>query len=265
MRVMKSRWIKVRRYDGEGAGGEGAGEGEGGGNTPPPKTFTQAELDKIVTDRVRKMTEKNKEVITELETLKQNVKLTQEERDSLNERIEQLQNQHLTKEELAAKAAEKKDAEFQSQLTSATESAKGWEQRYTTNEIHRSLTDAAVESEALKPHQIVAILKPVTKVVPVLDDKGAPTGEYKSTVTVTETKDGKSKTLEMSPSEAVKWMRDNEDYWNLFKSTAKGGMGGQGGSTGKGSPPPDFSNPEAYRKWRAANPNADPMAAAQQK
>jgi hypothetical protein len=192
----------------------------------------------------------------ELEKLRENVKLTEEERDNLTQRIESLTNQHLTKEQLAAKEQDKLKKSFTEELENQKKEAQSWQERYTTGEIHRSLTDSAVSEDAVVPHQIVSILKPMTKLVEVVDKDGNKTGVYQPTVTVHDEKDGKPITLEMTTTEAVKWMKDHRDYQNLFKNGSNSGMGQYSGKGGKGISIEALKDPKVFREWIKNNPGA---------
>jgi len=264
IRVFNRYRVVKARYEGEddgngGAGdgeGDGSGEGGGEGGGTGTRTFTQDQVNKFVAEERRKLTEKNKPLIAELEKLKENVKLTAEERDNLSQRIESLQNQHLTKEELQKKEIQKQKAAWDADLQTHKQEAESWRERYTTGEIHRSLTDSAVSEDAVVPHQIVSILKPMTKLVAVTDKEGNPTGEFVPTVTIQDEKDGKPITLEMTTAEAVKWMKDHRDYQNLFKNSATGGIGGFSGKGGKGISIEQLKDPKVMKQWLKENPGA---------
>ena len=88
---------------------------------------------------------------------------------------------------------------------------------------------------------------------PILDDDGKPTGGYKVLTTVNVTDDkGVSKTLKVSPNEAIKIMSEDESHQNLFKGK---GFGGTGGNNRPGAKKDIRSiaagDPGAYRKARA--------------
>jgi hypothetical protein len=65
----------------------------------------------MMADNRRKLTNQNQELVKQLEQLKQNATLTQEQRDELQARITQLEEQYLTKEELIKRESGKREKE----------------------------------------------------------------------------------------------------------------------------------------------------------
>jgi hypothetical protein len=100
--------------------------------------------------------------------------------------------------------------------------------------------------------RIVAILGRDTQLVEVLDDEGQPTGRLAPKVKYrTKNKEGQTVTLDLSPSEAIKRMKDEDEYLNLFRGEGSGGAGLRSQPGGK---KPDIKNlatdPAAYRRAR---------------
>src|SRR5438034_11110606 len=82
----------------------GEGEGEGGtGGTPPPKTFTQDEVNSFLAEDRRKHKVQTEKLINDLEGLKTSRGLSEKEKNELQTRIEELNQQVMTKEQLAEK------------------------------------------------------------------------------------------------------------------------------------------------------------------
>ena len=87
-----------------------------------------------------------------------------------------------------------------------------------------------------------------------LDSEGKPTGKLIPKVKLQDKdKDGKPVTLELLVPEAIKRMKEMEQYFNLFKGEGTGGIGGMNRGSGKGQP--DFvklakENPAEYRRLR---------------
>jgi len=225
-----------------------------GDQPPTDKTFTQAQLDAIVKERVAKERKNSKSMIDELEALKAKSKLTSNERRELEERIETMKNQHLTKEELAEKERNKIERTYKADLDAATQERDAWKLRFTGSTITRSLTDAAVENDAFSPEQIVALLLSNTTLVEDLDEDGKPTGELKPIVKFRDNdKEGKAVTLDLEPKVAVKRMTEIDRYLNLFKGKGAGGLGGNNSNAGSGKEPTanDLAkDPKAYREAR---------------
>jgi hypothetical protein len=254
-------------YDNEGdAGDEGEGnagsEGNAGGTGEGKKiTLTQDELNKMMADNKRKLTKQNEELVTQLKKLRDETRMSEENRADLETRIEQLQEQYMSKEELARREAEKASKRHKQEVENLTGERDSWRGRYTIATIQRSLTDAAVTGEAIRPEQIVSILGNSTHLGEVLDATGQPTGEYKTLVRFKDVNDsGERVTLELSPEDAIKRMKELPDlYGNLFKGAANSGMGGAGsqGSETTASMKDILSDPVKYREWRKKNPDLD--------
>ena len=189
----------------------------------------------------------------ELEAIKAKAQLSDQEREEYDKRIEEINNTLLTKEELHKKEQEKLKNKTEQEKQELQKKAEDWQNRYTETRIQRSLTDAAAENNAFSPEQIVAILRPNTRLVQELDDDGQPTGEY---VEKTKIKDidenGKSVELDLTVPEAVKKMSEMDKFLNLFKGSGSGGLGEM---SRRGGNQPDIQklardNPKEYLRLR---------------
>lgn len=205
------------------------------GDTPPvKKVFTQDEVNSILNKDKQKHQEQVKKAIGEVEALKSKAKLTQEERDELDKRLQQMNQELLTKEELAKQEKERIKRTLEGQVKQTAEERDAWKNRYTTAQIKRSITDAAVVSGAYNPSQIVALLHGNTRLVEKLGEDGQPTGEYAPKIRFDDVdKDGKPVSLDLSPEEAVKRMKEKDEYLNLFKGEGVGGIGASNQPAGK--------------------------------
>jgi hypothetical protein len=222
----------------------------------------QDELNNMMASNRKKLTQQNTELVTQLNQIKQKANLTQEERDELQSRITQLEEQYMTKEELAKRESQKQQKDFESQLIKSSEESKKWQQMYTNATIERSLLDAASEGEALHPSQLVELLRGKTQLIEIIDN-GQPTGNYQPIIKFNDTnEEGQNVILDLSPTDVIKRMKELPDnYGNLFKGTAVGGLGETGNQSGDLRNQPSFkdlmSDPEKYAKWRKENPNLD--------
>lgn len=220
-------------------------DNDGGGS---PETFTKDQVEQLVAAEKKKL---HDEMKTEVEALRSRSNLTAKEREDQAKRLEELENQLLTKEELSRKEIKKKEEEHKRLLESLTGERDIWRTRYEGDTIVRSLTDAAARHEAYNPSQIVSILRSNTRVSEVLKD-GEPTGEFEVKVKLDTVDDkGKPIQLDLTPVEAVKHLSESDDFLNLFKNKSQGGFGGRGsGSSGKSTPAELAKDPAAYRKAR---------------
>ena len=97
--------------DAGGGAGAGAGDAKGGAGDAKggeDKKFTQADLNRFLAQEKEKTRQQNAALISQLEELKGSKALSEQEKNDLNSRIEELQNQSLTKEEMAKKELKKK-------------------------------------------------------------------------------------------------------------------------------------------------------------
>jgi hypothetical protein len=225
-------------------------------------TMTQDELNKMMADNRRKLTTQNQELVEQLKKMRDETQMTAQQKDELELRIEQIQEQYMSKEELAKREAAKQSKVHQKAVETLTGERDSWRKMYSESTIERALYDASVKGEAVRPEQIVAMLGQTTHLSEVLDAAGHPTGAYAPTVKFNDVDaDGKAVTLELAPEDAIKRMKElPEAYGNLFRGTASGGLGEAGGGKGgekSASIKEITSDPEKYRKWRKENPDLD--------
>jgi len=257
-------WLNV--YDGEGdppagdppagdppAGDPPAGDPPAGGGTS--KQFSQDDVNRFLASEKRKWKDQQQKAIDELEALRAKANLTDEERQQYDERIENMKNQLLTKDQLTEKEKAKLEKAYKKQIEDLTGQLDTWQGRYTEETISRAITDAAVSNDAYVPGQIVAIVRPNTRLVEELDGEGKPTGKMSPVVKLEDKdKDGKPVTLELAPKEAVKRMKEMDEYLNLFKGEGTGGLGGmnRGGNNLQSDLKTLATDPAKYRAARKA-------------
>jgi hypothetical protein len=233
--------------------GDGDGTNTGTGTQQTVKTFTEAEVKALVEKEASALKTKLNNTLTEVNALRSKETLTKQERDELDARLQQMQSELLSKEELAKMQFEKtkkETAEAQQKLQVERDT---WQKRYMDSTIAREITDAAVTHGAFNTNQLVTLLRGNTKLVEVVGEDGKPTGDFQAKATITVQVDGKSKTLELPVSEAVKQLKEQDDYANLFKGQGTGGTGGS--NTRKAGGEIDIQNlakndPAKYRQLR---------------
>ena len=194
--------------------------------------FTQAEVNEIVAKERRKVEAKTKQTISELEALRANSNLTLIEKENLTKRIADLSTQVTTKEQQAQTEIEKWQKKYEKDVKAEKERAAAWETRYQDSLIHTELTSAAAQEKAFSTEQILRLLKADAKAVEEIDADGKPTGKFAVKVKMaSKGADGKPVTVEFTPLEALKNMKDNHEQWgNLFEAPSKGGLGLNGSS-----------------------------------
>lgn len=197
------------------------------------KTFTQAQLDTILQERLGKQKTEVANMQNLLDDFKKNKSITEEQQTKLQDQIQHLQRSILSKEELSAKEKKELETSLTTKLAEVESDAKKWKGIYEDTSIERSIFDSARE-DAFDPQQIITILKPHSKLVEDTVD-GKPTGRHKTVISfLGQDKDGKPVSLELNPMETVAEMKKmTSKYGNLFKSGLKSGLGGTNdGGTG---------------------------------
>ena len=209
---------------------------------PPVKTFTQADLDSKVAEARRKDQAAIKQQTDELKKLQGTVGATAQEKAELQQRIEAIEDQYKTAEQLRTQEAERKETKYKQDLESTATEREHWKKNFEDTTVSTSILRHA--SDAVSVEQIEDLLRPKSRVVPVkdADGKNVP-GQYIVMVKIPIT-DAKTKlpvVMDIPVDEAVKQMKaDVGRYGNLFKSTLTGGLGGSGGS---GRPAPAVNGP----------------------
>lgn len=267
MLISKNIWgVKVSTYyvgegngEGQGQGKEGQGkEGEDEGKLP--EVLTKEAVDKHLAGMRKKYETKISILTTDLEAIKGNSKLSQQEREALEHQIESLNSTFKTQVELKEEALTKAQKKHKTDLDTLTSERDSWKTRYTNETIDSALLSAAAENDAFSPFQIVTLLRGVAVLEDELDvDTGKATGKFGVRVNLnTVDKDGKPITLKLTAPEAVKKMQEMPDmYGNLFKSGVTSGTGARP-VNGKPAGPINYKGMTAdkYRKLRKENPSA---------
>jgi hypothetical protein len=225
----------------EGAGDPPAGNPPAGnppaGNPPATQSFTQEQVNSFVAQERRKVEEaakqQNADTLNQLKMLQTKANLSEEERTGLESQISELNKKVFTAEELAGQERKKLNDQHKAQLDELTADRDGWQGRFTEATISRNITDAAVKHDAFNPNQIVAVIRPQTRLTEVKDEDGNVL-DYAPMVTMKSLdKDGKPIELELTVDKAVEQMKENEAFFNLFKGKTLDGLGA--GNNGQGS------------------------------
>ena len=222
---------------------------------PPPadnKKFTQDDVNNAVAKERRQQEQRYKKRIEQLETIRDGANLSQEQVDSLNQQISDMESEHKTKEQLAQEESVRVRKEHERQTTKLTSEKDLWQGRYTNMVVVNSITNASIENDAFSPEQVVALLQPSTRLVEVVDEDGKKTGELEPKTKFNGLdEEGNEIELDITPSNAVKRMTEMDKYANLFKGSKTGGLGAEGGNRGGGGLG-DLTNTDNYMKQRKA-------------
>ena len=198
----------------------------------PNARFSQDQVNKIVQDRLAKERKRQQDQYQKLESSYQellgNQTLSDEERNRLQQQLEDIRKQHRTKEEQAKHEKRQLQEQYESRLKEFQEKAVYWESEYRTSTVNRSLMDAAVKNDAFMPQQVVTILREYTKLVQPVDENGK-TKPGSALTPVVDLPDvdadtGKSIITQRTPEEAVARLKELQP--NLFKANVVSGVGG---------------------------------------
>lgn len=201
---------------------------------PVADTFSQEQVEKMIQERVGNMkgdldsSQSNfTDALKELEAMKKMNKMSSEEKTDLESRLSELQDRNLTQEQIASRDLAKANKEREDQVSVLNESTEQWKKRFFDAQTNQAITDAAVTEKAYQTQQIQAILHPMTQVTEELNDDGDGLGTYSPRVQFpdVDTKTGKPVTVTMTVADAVKRMKELQQFANLFQGTGVGGLG----------------------------------------
>lgn len=226
---------------------------EGGEGQGSNKTFTQADVDKIVISRVKKLKEQLQTTEQQYERLLTNQNLSVQERNELQSELEKVQAQLRTREEQARYEAKKQQEKFQQTLEQTTGERDRFKTLFETQTRDNAIMQAAVQHDAYNPEQFISVLGPRTKIVEEVNEQGEKTGRLVPRVEVQVTgEDGIAKTELRPVEDAVAQMKDEpEKYGNLFRNNVANGIGqGSNPSASGGRVDPSKMSTEEYFKNR---------------
>lgn len=253
----------VLHYDGEGDDPPA----DPPANDPPAddkkkgKFYTQAELDKFITDRTNQARRQSKNALEQLESLQENFRGSEEQRTALQEQVDTLRKSVLTAEEIRKREEAKAKTAYEKALDTKTKEAQTWESRYRDVKIKTDVTGAAAKHGVLPQaiDMVIAVLKPNMKMTQVSDDAG----NFVDFTTLVDFNDvgadGKSIQNQLPIEDTIKRMKElPEMYGHLFAAPNGGGVGGNNGRPspqGKQGFRQGMSQ-EDYMKLRKENPSA---------
>jgi hypothetical protein len=224
---------------------------------PPttPKTFTQEQVNAMMAEHKRTLQTQNNELVKQLEELRANTNLTQQQKEELDTRITTLQQQHLTEQQKLSIELDKTNKKYKTDTEALTAEANKWKNQFTTTLITNAILEGSTKHQAASAKQMLAMLGGQVKVVEEVDDTGKSTGRYvsKLPITITDPKTKKPVQVELDVVEAIGKLREDPEYSNLFLTDGKPGIGGSNanaGGTSGGSADVANMSPAQYREWR---------------
>lgn len=240
---------------GNGGGNDGgngaAGSGAGGDGSSSDRTYTKAELEAAIVAERTRAEQTHRKTVSELSSLKSQSQLSQEEKTALQKRIDDLEKEYMTKEELATRAAKQRETEQQEHLTKLQSENEVWRKRFEHNLKRSAIVDAAAKQGALNPDMIYTLLSNESVIEQVNGSDGKPTDNFRVKVKHSQkTAEGQVKELVLDPIDAMKLIAEDKGYAFMFAGNKAGGVGGQQSTEGEVL---DFAKmtPEQYRKHRS--------------
>lgn len=221
------------------------------------KKLTQDQVNDLIVKERKKSKSEIDKAIADLENYKKIGQHSAKEKEELQQRIEALQNSMLTTEEKATREKERLQNDHKAALENERKAGEMWQGLYSDEAITNQILMAKDKYKAASSEQMIAFLKPNTKIVPQTDAQGnVIQGKYIPKVKFKEkTKEGQELELELTIDETVKKMKESPDrFGNLFISDAKGGIGSGRidalGNIVDPNKPPVTTNHAEYVEWR---------------
>lgn len=204
---------------------------------PVDKTYTEAEV-KTMLENGKKQTEN---LARQLEAIAKAKETSEQEKARILKELEDFRNQGLSKEEIAKAERQRILDENQRKLKELEGDRDNWRKRFESSTITTQITEAAVNTGAYSPSQILALLQANASVDP---DSGSVRIMFEDII------EGKPTKVPLSPMEVLTRMKtDSARYGNLFLTNGKSGIGGNAAQ-----PPGEVSlekmTLEDYKKMR---------------
>lgn len=226
-------------------------------NDPPPQqggdnqTFTQAQVNTLLAENKRALRESNKALLAELETLRENKSLTDQEKESLNSRIDKLKAETTSKIELEKERAKKFESDLEKTRRESEKSVQAWQNRFFDQMINTSILSAASTHGAYNANQILKQIKGDTQVVQKRDESGKEMEEFEVVVNFSHlNSEGQPIVLQLPPAKALEKMKeDRANFGNLFKYDGKTGLDMKPGPTSQSVDLAKMS-PKEYQGYR---------------
>lgn len=228
---------------GDGGSGDGGDKGSAGSGGGGSQGFTQEQVNAMMAKERKKIEEKfavkTREQLAEIQKMREDKDLTEKQRKTLDERATALSAELMTEKERAEaekKAAEKK---FGQELEAAKQDGTAWKERFELEMSNTAILASAAKFGVYNATQLLALMSPISHVVPVIDDKGKETGAFTTvvkTMVKSDDEDDKGKLVEktFTPDEYVEHLKGQKEHQNLFVTNRPGGTGHRPGSGGSG-------------------------------
>lgn len=215
-----------------------------------PRSYTEDEFKLAIENEKKARKEETTKLVSDLEAIKRSKGLSDQERQSLEERITTLNNSLMSKEELAKQERVRLERSAKETEETLSKERDTWKNRFQSTLIERAISDAASSAQAYDPSVFISLHRGNTFLEEVTNENGQVI-DFAVKTKITKSENGALKELVMTPQELVKYMKEQPDqYGYLFKGENRGGLGG--GNSQKPLADQDFKNmsPEQYSKIR---------------
>lgn len=185
----------------------------------------QSKMNSVLAEEKRAYRAQLAKTERQLSALAESKSLSDQERATLEASLEETRSQLRSKEENAAIEKKKLEAQHKRELADFKKRAEEADAKYRDSTIRSALVDAAAANGAYSNSILISVLQGDTS----LSEDGKVVVSLKAT-----DDDGKDTILQMSPNDAVKWMKDRpETYGGLFADYVARGATPQPGANGR--------------------------------
>ena len=212
--------------------------------TPAVKTFTQEEVNSMLAGNKKTLQADLAKKTQALVDAQTNADLTQDEKDALAVRVNDLESLMMTDKELAARDKKKAATEYAASLEKETAASKKWKGLHDGMLVTNGITQAALVAgqKAINPSQLVALF---AKDASVVDTDGVFSVQLSVPTVGT---DGVTTSLVLDPAAAIKEYASRPEYANLFEDPSKEGLNKRRVPLKQGTLPTSMADYKANRE-----------------
>lgn len=231
-------------YFEEGETPEQKAEAAAAAEAAKPKTFTQEQVNTMMASNKKTLQAEVTKKTQALVDAQNDVNLSQEEKDALQIRVDELEALTLTDKELSARDKKKAKAEYDAALDKSSKDASKWKGLHDKMLIETAITQASLVDgqKAISPGQLVSLFARDA----VVSEVDGIFSVQLDVVTVGE--DKVTKILKLDPSAAIKEYASRPEYLNLFEDPSKDGLHRRKTSLKAGALPTNMAEYKANRK-----------------
>jgi len=209
-----------------------------------PATFTQEQVNAMLANNKKSLQAEVSKKTQALLDAQQDANLSQEEKDALDIRVNELESLMMTDKELAARDKKKAKTEYDAALDISSKDVTKWKGLHDKMLIETAITQASLVDgqKAVSPGQLVSLFAKDATVTEV-------DGLFSVQLDVTTIGEDKTtKVLKLDPAAAIKEYASRPEYLNLFEDPSKEGLHKRKTSLKQGALPSNMAEYKANRK-----------------